>query len=108
LVPYASEEALTLSIKVQVTESQHTKIQSQEKMKNCTIYPSYYEIKVAKEECNSYEGKILVYKSLVEVKMHSSWIQQLQKLSWLKKLPYILFWTKFRKNSLSFQNGVAM
>jgi len=41
------------------------KIRSQAKMKNCTIYPSYHEIKADNEECNSYKGKILVYKFLV-------------------------------------------
>jgi hypothetical protein len=36
---------------------------------NCNIYPSYHEIKAAKEECNYYKGKIPVSKSLIEVKM---------------------------------------
>ena len=38
-------------------------------MKNCNIYPSYHEIKAAKEECSSYKAKTPVYKSLVEVEM---------------------------------------
>jgi hypothetical protein len=40
VVPYTSEEALSLFIEAHLTKSQYTKIQSQAKMKNCNIYPS--------------------------------------------------------------------
>jgi hypothetical protein len=66
LAPF-SPDALSLFIEAHLTISLNTKIRSLTKIKNCSIYPSYYVIKDAKEECYPSKDKILIQKSLVEV-----------------------------------------
>jgi hypothetical protein len=108
LVPYASVDALSLFTDAQVTKIQSTKILSQAKMKNCTIYPSYQVIKSSKEEYYSYKGKMLIYKSLVAAEMQVLMDTTASRIIMAQKMPYTLFWTMFRKNSFSFQNEVVM
>jgi hypothetical protein len=59
LAPF-TPEALSLFIEAHLTKSLNTKIQSQTKIKNCSIYPSYRVIKAAKEECYPIKDKILI------------------------------------------------
>jgi hypothetical protein len=52
--------ALSLFIDAHLTNSLNTKIRSQTKINNCSIYPTYHVIKAAKEECYHSKDKILI------------------------------------------------
>ena len=108
LVLYTAEEALSLFFETHLTKCQYTKFLSQAKMKNCDIYPSYHVSKAVKEEWYHSKGKIQNYKSLVEVYLHILVDRTASRFIMAQKIPQILFWTTFRKNYFSFQNGVAM
>jgi hypothetical protein len=107
LVPF-TPEALSLFTEAHLTNSLNTTIRSQTKLKNCSIYPSYHAIKASKEECYPSKDKILIYKSLVEVYLKAIVDKTAYRIIMAQKMPYILYWTIFRKKSFLFQNGVAM
>jgi hypothetical protein len=72
LVPYTSENALSLFIEAHLTKkkSQSQKFEVKAKM-NCNIYPSYQVITIAKEECYPAKVKRFMWKYLAEVYLQS-------------------------------------
>jgi len=59
LAPFTTE-VLSLFIEAHLTKSLNTKIRSQTKIKNCSIYPIYRVINTAKEDCCPSKDKILI------------------------------------------------
>jgi hypothetical protein len=60
LAPFTPEALLSLFIEPHLSKSLNTKILSQTKIKNCSIYSSYHVIKAAKEECFPSKDIILI------------------------------------------------
>jgi hypothetical protein len=108
LVLYTAEETLSLFSEAHLTKNRYIKFRSQAKMKNCAFYPSFHVVKAVKEEWYRSKRKIHNYKSLVEVYLQVLVDRTASRIIMAQKMPEILFWTTFLKDSVSFRNGFAM
>ena len=105
LAPF-TPEALTLFIEAHLTNSLNTKIRSQTKTKNCSIYLSYRVIKAVKEECYPSKDKILIQKSLVEVHLKAVVHTTASRIIMAKKMPHICTGRYFERDPSYFKMGL--
>lgn len=69
MVPYTPDEALSLFIETELTNSQYTKIRMQAKHRIAGIYPRYHKLRDVKEECYPHKEAIVIYDSAAEIKL---------------------------------------
>jgi len=67
----SNDEALSLIIEAQLTKHQYNLIRTQAKKHGCNIYPAYYLLRYAKNECYPDKSCLQITESCAEVKLQA-------------------------------------